>query len=198
MQIISIVQAPCRVSTRPRLLLAKASVVWLWPGVPLTERRGVIIQAISPDATRFWLSKFLGPEIVSQPVPTHVTRAAEHLTEGDEAAAQRCLDRAGAATLSPEGAMLAGAVAARLGTPSPTRRSPSACRCGIGASSRTWRRASIASLRPPTGSTRLETGIPISIRAGLEDRTRADRGGSGQATSRGLLYRPRPPPIVTA
>jgi len=115
MQIISIVQPPCRVSTRPRPLLAKASAVWLWPGIPLTERRGVTVQTISPDAIRFWLSKFLGPETVSQPMPMHIAQAAGQLTLDDERAAQHCLDRAGAATLSPEGAMLAGAVAARLG-----------------------------------------------------------------------------------
>jgi len=114
-QIISIVQAPCRVPTQPRLLLAKASAVWLWPGIPLTERRGTTVQPIPPEAMRFWLSKFLGPEVTGRPVPMHVARAAEHLMAGDEAAAQRCLDRAAAATLSPEGALLAVAVAARLG-----------------------------------------------------------------------------------
>ena len=115
MQIISIVQTPCRVSTRPRLLLAKASAVWLWPGIPLTERRGTTVLPISPDAMRFWLSKFLRPEIVGRPVPMHIAQAAVRLASGDEAAAQRCLDRADAATLSPEGAMLAAAVAARFG-----------------------------------------------------------------------------------
>ena len=119
MQIISIVQAPCRVSARPRLLLAKASAVWLWPGIPLTERRGATVQPISPDAMRFWLSKFLGPEIVGRPVPVHVAQAAVNLTAGDEAAAQQCLDRAAAETLSPEGAMLAAAVAIRLGIDAP-------------------------------------------------------------------------------
>ena len=119
MQIISIVQTPCRVSTRPRLLLAKASAVWLWPGIPLTERRGTTVLPISPDAMRFWLSKFLGPEIVGRPVPVHVAQAAVNLTAGDEAAAQQCLDRAAAETLSPEGAMLAAAVAIRLGIDAP-------------------------------------------------------------------------------
>lgn len=118
MQIISIVQTPCRVSTRPRLLLAKTSAVWLWPGIPLSERRGRTIQPISPDAMRYWLSKFLGPEIVGRPVPMHVAQAAEHLTEGDEAAAQRCLGRADAATLSPEGA------AGRRGRNPPRHRCP--------------------------------------------------------------------------
>ena len=61
----------------------------------------------------------MGPEIVGQPVPTHLAQASEYLTKGDEASAQRCLDRAGAATLSPEGAMLAEAVAARLGIDMP-------------------------------------------------------------------------------
>jgi hypothetical protein len=60
------------VGARPRLLLAKASAVWLWPGISLTERRGVTIQPVSPEAMHFWLSKFLGPEIVGQPVPMHV------------------------------------------------------------------------------------------------------------------------------
>jgi hypothetical protein len=119
MQIISIVQAPYRVPTRPRLLLAKASTVWLWPGIPLTGRYYGTVRPTSPDAMRFWLSKFLGPEIVGRPVPMHVAQAAEHLTSGDETAAQRCLDRADAATMSPEGALLAVAVATRLGVDIP-------------------------------------------------------------------------------
>jgi len=140
MQIISIVQTPCRVSTRPRLLLAKASAVWLWPGIPLTERRGVTVQAISADDTRFWLSKFLGPEIVGRPVPMHIAQAAEYLTKGDEAAAQRCLDRAGAATLSPEGALLARAVATRLGISVPD--TPIAKRMSL------WDRRFVSDLAP--------------------------------------------------
>ena len=119
MQIISIVQAPYRVPTRPRLLLAKASTVWLWPGIPLTGRYYGTVRPMSPDVMRFWLSKFLGPEIVGRPVPMHVAQAAEHLTSGDETAAQRCLDRADAATMSPEGALLAVAVATRLGVDIP-------------------------------------------------------------------------------
>ena len=48
-------------------------------------------------------------------MPMHVAQAAAHLTSGDEAAAQRCLDRATTVTLSPEGTMLAAAIATRLG-----------------------------------------------------------------------------------
>jgi hypothetical protein len=115
MQIITIKQAPYCVPPRPRLLIAKASTVWLWPGIPLTELRGSTVRPISPDAMRFWLSKFMGPEIVGQPVPSHVGSAAEHLSQGDEAEAQRCLDRAAGESFSAEGAMLAQVVAARLG-----------------------------------------------------------------------------------
>ena len=111
--------APYRVPARPRLLLAKTSTVWLWPGIPLTERCYGTVRPTSPDAMRFWLSKFLGPEIVGRPVPMHVAQAAEHLTSGDETAAQRCLDRADTATMSPEGAPLAVAVATRLGVDIP-------------------------------------------------------------------------------
>jgi len=135
MQIISIVQTPCRVSARPRLLLAKASAVWLWPGIPLTERRDATVLPISPDAMRYWLSKFLGPEIVGRPMPMHVAQAAAHLTSGDEAAAQRCLDRATTVTLSPEGTMLAAAIATRLGIGIPdmpmAKRMPLWDRCFI-------------------------------------------------------------------
>ncbi|HTH98143.1 MAG TPA: hypothetical protein VL574_12065, partial [Stellaceae bacterium] len=61
MQIITIVQAPYRVPARPRLLIAKASTVWLWPGIPLTELRGGTVRPIPSEAMRFWLSKFMGP-----------------------------------------------------------------------------------------------------------------------------------------
>jgi hypothetical protein len=115
MQIITIAQAPNHALPRPRLLVAKASTVWLWPGIPLTELRGSTVCPIAPDAMRFWLSKFMGPEIIGQPVPAHVTSAAEYLSRGEDAAAQSCLDRAPAGTYSPEGAMLARTVAARLG-----------------------------------------------------------------------------------
>src|ERR1700742_2870237 len=92
LQIITIAQAPHNALPRPRLLIAKASTVWLWPGIPLTELRGGTVRPIPSEAMRFWLSKFMGPEIVGQPVPTHVASAAYHLSLGDETSAQRALD----------------------------------------------------------------------------------------------------------
>jgi hypothetical protein len=198
MQIISIVQAPCRVPARPRLLLAKTSTVWLWPGIPLTERCYGTVRPTSPDAMRFWLSKFLGPEIVGRPVPMHVTRAAEHLTEGDEAAAQRSLDQAAVTTWSPEGAMLAAAVATRLGIPIPSM--PIAKRMPLWDGRFVLDLASSFDRFAETADWLDKAGDwdPDKHPRCLEARMRADRGGSGQATNRGLLYRPRPPPIVTA
>lgn len=115
MQIASIAQPPFRAPAHPRLLVVKASTIWLWPGVALTEQYGSTIRAIEPDALRFWLGMLLGPEIIGMPVPNAIARAAEYLTAGDTESAQHCLDRATTRTLSPEGAMLAAAVAARIG-----------------------------------------------------------------------------------
>jgi hypothetical protein len=84
MQIITIVQAPYRVPSRPRLLIAKASTIWLWPGIPLTDKQGGAVCSIPPDAIRFWISKFMGPEIVSQPIPAYIASAAEYLAHGDD------------------------------------------------------------------------------------------------------------------
>lgn len=115
MQINAIVQTPPHALNSPRLLLLKAATVWFWPGIPLTERHGNAVRAIAPDAIRFWLGTLMGPEVIGQPVPNAITRAAHYVSAGNVVAAQNCLDRAMPPTLSPEGAMLAKAVAARLG-----------------------------------------------------------------------------------
>jgi len=45
-----------------RTLLARADHVWMWPGIPLTEKRGAACVPIPADAARFWISQLQGPE----------------------------------------------------------------------------------------------------------------------------------------
>ncbi|GGF45847.1 hypothetical protein GCM10011611_60360 [Aliidongia dinghuensis] len=187
MPILSIARAPCRAPARHWLLIAKAGTVWLWPGIPLTERRGGTIRPIPPDALRFWLSKLMGPEVVGQPVPMQVARAAEYLTVGDETAAQASLDRAPAGTLSPEGAMLARAVAARLGIDVPA--TPIAKRMPL------WDRHFVLGLAPMFD--RFAEAADWLDKAGVWDSDKHPRWPPGANEGRPGQFRPVDKPAVS-
>jgi hypothetical protein len=45
-----------------RMLLARADHVWMWPGIPLTERRGTARIPVAADVARFWITRLHGPE----------------------------------------------------------------------------------------------------------------------------------------
>jgi hypothetical protein len=98
-----------------RTLLARAGGVFMWPGIALTERRGAACVPIAADVSRFWISRLHGPEADDWAVLRCLAIAAQKLSEGDEAGAQRALDASGPIRLSADGVVLVRAVAGSLG-----------------------------------------------------------------------------------
>jgi hypothetical protein len=99
---------------RARSLLARAGAVWIWPGVPLTEKRGAACVPVVANVARFWISRLHGPAADEARALRCLAEAVRKLNTGDEAGAQRALDASGLARLSPDGAALARALAASL------------------------------------------------------------------------------------
>ena len=111
-----------RADARPRTLIAAQHAVWIWPGVELTARRGEEVIVPSGEVTRFWITRWHGPEALYSDAVPLVAEAARRLTYGDETAAQRALDAIGLDRLSPDGAALMHRVAGRLGLETPDLR----------------------------------------------------------------------------
>ncbi|MGH6838395.1 MAG: toxin glutamine deamidase domain-containing protein [Methylocella sp.] len=87
----------------------------MWPGIPLTEKRGAACVPIAADAARFWITRLHGPEAINTYVLHYLGAAARKLSEGDEAGAQIALDASGLTLLSSDGVALMRAVAGSLG-----------------------------------------------------------------------------------
>ncbi|MGH6868892.1 MAG: hypothetical protein ACREDA_08500, partial [Methylocella sp.] len=98
-----------------RTLLARADFVWIWPGIPLTEKRGAACVPVAADFARFWITRLHGPEANDTDVLRCLDAAAQKLSEGDEAGAQQALDASGLTRLSPDGLELMRRVAGSLG-----------------------------------------------------------------------------------
>ncbi len=104
-----------RPSEHSRTLVASHGAVWIWPGIPLTMRRGTEIVP-APEATiRFWISRLHGPEALGRNLSGAVAGAARHLWEENEIAAQFALDTLQLTELSQDGASLARAIANDFG-----------------------------------------------------------------------------------
>ncbi|MGH6840693.1 MAG: hypothetical protein ACREDV_01145 [Methylocella sp.] len=101
--------------TAARTLLARADHMWMWPGIPLTAKRGAACVPVAADAARFWITRLHGPEANYSNALPCLDAAAQKLSEGDEAGAQQALDASGLNRLSSDGAVLARAVADSLG-----------------------------------------------------------------------------------
>lgn len=99
---------------RARSLLARAGSVWIWPGVPLTEKRGASSVPVAADIARFWISRLHGPAADEARALRCLADAVQKLNEGDEAGAQTALDASRLSRLSPDGAALVRALAASL------------------------------------------------------------------------------------
>ena len=150
-----------------RTLLARAGGVFMWPGIALTERRGAACVPIAADIARFWISRLHGPEANDSAVLRCLAIAAQKLSEGDEAGAQRALDASGPIRLSADGVVLVRAVAGSLGIGPldlPWAEGP-----------RLWRAEDIAAHLPlfkdyaPTAGllAKAGPGTSLNIRAGL-------------------------------
>ncbi|MGH6799947.1 MAG: hypothetical protein ACRECZ_00790, partial [Methylocella sp.] len=51
-----------------RTLLARVGGLWMWPGIPLTEKRGAACVPIAADVARFWITRLHGPEAIDSAV----------------------------------------------------------------------------------------------------------------------------------
>lgn len=98
-----------------RTMVARAGGVFMWPGIALTERRGAACVPVAADVARFWISRLHGPAANDWAVLRGLAIAAQKLSEGDEAGAQRALDASGLTRLSSDGVALMRAVAGSLG-----------------------------------------------------------------------------------
>lgn len=108
-----------RMTDRPRTLITHAGAVWLWPGIPLAVKLSDGIESAPAATVQFWASRLHGFEADPASVQTAFRCALEYLGRGDEAGAQRALNRAGLDRVSPEGAVLVRAVARRLNVEPP-------------------------------------------------------------------------------
>jgi hypothetical protein len=93
-----------------RTLVARDGAIWIWPGIPLTKRRGHKILPIADAAIRFWIALLHGPEAFQKDLAWTVRRASEYLNIDDEVSAQRLLDTLGLTTVTLAGAIFMGVV----------------------------------------------------------------------------------------
>jgi hypothetical protein len=103
----------------PRTLVAFEGCVWLWPGIPLTSKRGDRVLPVPADNIQFWISTLHGHEALTKPLVSAVGQAALLLENANQPAAQAILDRAGLDRVSSEGLVLMRAVARRLAISAP-------------------------------------------------------------------------------
>lgn len=104
---------------RARTLVASNGAVWIWPGIPLTMRRGAEIVPVAETTIRFWVSRLHGPEALDRNLSRAVAYAAERLAADDEVCAQWAIDALQLTELSQDGASLSQAIADSLGVPAP-------------------------------------------------------------------------------
>lgn len=121
---------------RSRTLVARADAVWIWPGIPLTLRRGIEIVPVAAETIRFWITRLHGPDALDKDILRAVANAAQYLKAGDESGAQTMLDALRLTELSYDGEALMCAVADHLGV--------EALDLPLRASLRTWTAQDIA------------------------------------------------------
>ena len=119
MQAQSAGSALSRLPERCRTLVASAGAVWIWPGIPLTMRRGTEIVPAPGAVIRFWVAQLHGPGALDKELSRAVSNAAQYLRHGEKNAAQHTLDILGLTSLSYDGAMLIHLLAKELGVRAP-------------------------------------------------------------------------------
>jgi hypothetical protein len=92
----------------------------MWPGIALTMEQGGAIRPLPNRWVRSWITALHGFEAKHLPIGEALNCAARLLRAGHEREAQTALDLVGLDRLSPEGAALARAMAAKLGTAPPS------------------------------------------------------------------------------
>ncbi len=100
---------------RPCTLVVQRDAIWMWPGIPLTLRRGSEIVPIAGEVINFWITRLHGPDALYTDSLTAVSRTARVLTLGDAAGAQHILDALRLNAISADGAALMRVVANEIG-----------------------------------------------------------------------------------
>jgi hypothetical protein len=100
---------------RLRTLAVRRDAIWMWPGIPLTLRRGTEIVPIADEVINFWITRLHGPDALYTDCLSTVSRAARVLTMGDAVKAQHILDTLKLTALSADGAALMKVLAGELG-----------------------------------------------------------------------------------
>jgi hypothetical protein len=104
---------------RARTLLATAEAVFLWPGIPLTEKHDGFIVPMPQGWVRYWTARLHGAQAQDDALASALTQASKYLSWGFQAAAQSALDAARLDKVSPDGAQSMRVIAARLGIAAP-------------------------------------------------------------------------------
>jgi hypothetical protein len=99
---------------RLRTLAVHPDAIWMWPGIPLTLRRGGEIVPIAGEVINFWITRLHGPEALYTDSLSTLSRAACVLKTGDAVRAQHTLDALKLDALSADGAALMRTVADEL------------------------------------------------------------------------------------
>jgi hypothetical protein len=111
MQARSAGSALVRSPERCRTLVASNGAVWIWPGIPLTIRRGHEVLPAAETTIRSWLGLLHGADALYKELKWAVASAARYLNAGNEIAAQRVLDSLGLTSVTLAGAAFMLAVA---------------------------------------------------------------------------------------
>src|SRR5260221_14303457 len=84
-------RADARGTMRPRTLACTADGIWLWPGTPLTERRGVALVPIPTPQLYQHVATLHGPAVHAAALARVIERAAAGLNMGSLEEAERVL-----------------------------------------------------------------------------------------------------------
>ncbi len=112
-------RADARGTMRPRTLACTADGIWLWPGTPLTERRGAALVPLPTPHLYQHVATLHGPAVHAAALARVIERAAACLDRGRLEEADRVLAAVLLPPVSFDGAALMQAIGRRLGVSVP-------------------------------------------------------------------------------
>ena len=108
-------RATARGPNRPRTLICTADGVWLWPGTPLTERRGAVLVPIPMSQLYQHVATLHGPSVHPAMLARAIARAAAYLNQARLQDADDTLTAVPLPLVSFDGAVLMQEISKRLG-----------------------------------------------------------------------------------
>ena len=108
-------RAIARGPNQPRTLVCTAEGIWLWPGTPLTERRGAALVPIPAPQLYQQVAALHGPSVHLAMLARTIARAAASLNQGRLQDADDALAGVPLPPVSFDGAALMQAISKRLG-----------------------------------------------------------------------------------